>query len=54
MKDQLYFHGAGQFFIIWSPAELAKMEKGWEGAQAACRQLATEAAGKANGKGARA
>ncbi|MBW8754214.1 MAG: division/cell wall cluster transcriptional repressor MraZ [Sphingomonadales bacterium] len=51
VEDQLYFHGAGQFFVIWSPAELAKMSQGWEGAQAACRQLAAEAAGKAKAKG---
>jgi MraZ protein len=54
VEDQLYFQGAGQFFVIWSPAELAKMGQGWEGAQAACRQLARENAGKAAGKGRRA
>jgi MraZ protein len=54
VEDQLYFQGAGPFFVIWSPAELAKMGHGWEGAQAACRQLAAEAAGKAGGRGARA
>jgi MraZ protein len=53
VEDQLYFQGAGQFFVIWSPSELAKMGQGWDGAQAACRQLVAEAAGKANGKGAR-
>lgn len=52
VQDQLYFQGAGPFFVIFSPAELAKMGAGWEGAQAACRQLAAEAAGKAKGKGA--
>jgi MraZ protein len=52
VEDQLYFQGAGQFFVIWSPSELAKMGQGWEGAQAACRQLLAEAAGKAKGKGA--
>jgi MraZ protein len=54
VEDQLYFQGAGQFFVIWSPGQLAEMGAGWEGAQAACRQFATEAAGKANGKGGRA
>jgi MraZ protein len=52
VEDQLYFHGAGQFFLIFTPARLAEMGHGWEGAQAACRQLAAEAAGKAKGKGA--
>ena len=46
VEDQLYFQGAGQFFVMFSPAELAQMGTGWEGAQAACRQLAAEAAGK--------
>lgn len=46
VEDQLYFQGAGTFFVIWSPAELDRMEGGWEGAQAACRQLAAEAVGK--------
>ena len=49
VEDQLYFQGAGQFFVIWSPAQLAEMGAGWEGAQAACRQFAAEAAGKAKG-----
>jgi MraZ protein len=31
VEDQLYFQGAGQFFVIWSPGELAKMGQGWEG-----------------------
>lgn len=51
VEDQLYFQGAGQFFVIFSPAELAKMGQGWEGAQAACRQLVVEAMGKARAKG---
>lgn len=44
--DQLYFQGAGAFFMIWSPAVLAEMGTGWEGAQAACASLAAEAAAK--------
>jgi MraZ protein len=45
--EQLFFQAAGPFFTIWSPEELAAMGAGWEGAQAACRQFATEALGKA-------
>ncbi|HEX7751193.1 MAG TPA: division/cell wall cluster transcriptional repressor MraZ [Novosphingobium sp.] len=45
--DQLYFQGAGAFFMIWSPDALAAMGTGWEGAQAACASLAVEAASKA-------
>ena len=52
VEDQLYFQGAGQFFVIWSPAQLAEAGPGWEGAQAACRQFAADAFGKAKGKGA--
>ena len=51
VEDQLYFQGAGQFFVIFSPKQLAEMGAGWEGAQAACRQLAAEAVAKAKGKG---
>jgi MraZ protein len=42
----LFFTGAGSFFTIWNPDELARMGAGWEGAQAACAMLAAEAAGK--------
>jgi MraZ protein len=45
--EGLFFSGAGPFFTIWNPAELARMGAGWEGAQAACTMLAAEAAGKA-------
>lgn len=46
LEDALFFQAAGGFFTLWSPDELAKMGAGWEGAQAACANLATEA-GKA-------
>lgn len=42
--DSIYFHGAGAFFTIWAPDELAKMGAGWESAQASCR--AAEAAAR--------
>ena len=45
--DQLYFQGAGAFFMIWSPDVLGAMGAGWEGAQAACASLAAETAAKA-------
>lgn len=44
--DSLYFQGAGSFFTIWNPEELAKMGEGWEGPKAACVGLAAEAATK--------
>jgi MraZ protein len=40
----LFFSGAGAFFTLWNPDELAKMGQGFEGAQAACRHLGAEAA----------
>ena len=44
LSGGVYFHGAGSFFTLWSPAELYRMGEGWDGAQAACRALAGEAA----------
>jgi MraZ protein len=44
IEGKLYFQGAGAFFMIWSPDELAKMGEGWEGAQAACANLAGDSA----------
>lgn len=46
LSDQLYFQGAGPFFMIWNPVELARMGEGWEGAQAACENLVAEALAK--------
>jgi MraZ protein len=46
LADQLYFHGAGGFFTIWNPEELAKMGAGWEGPQSACSHLVAEAQAK--------
>jgi MraZ protein len=37
--DGLFFHGAGDFFFIWNPDELARMGPEWKGAQAACARL---------------
>lgn len=51
--DGLYFQGAGRFFTIWNPAELARMGEEWEAAQAACANLVAEAQAKARQKGAR-
>jgi MraZ protein len=44
IDDAIYCHGAGRFFTIWSPAQLAGMGEGWESAQASCR--AAEAAAR--------
>ena len=47
IDDQIYFQGAGEFFTLWSPAELAGMGTGWESAQAACTSLAEREQAKA-------
>lgn len=39
----LYFQGAGEFFFIWNPAELARMGPEWKGAQASCAKLVAAA-----------
>lgn len=46
VEDGLYFQGAGRFFTIWNPAELAQMGGEWESAQAACANLVAEARAK--------
>ena len=45
VDKELYFQGSGAFFMLWSPAELAKMGEGWEGAQSACANLAAKSSG---------
>jgi len=44
LRDEVFFHGAGEFFTLWGPDELYAMGEGWEGPQAACRKLADDAA----------
>ncbi len=43
IESGLYFQGAGRFFTIWNPDELAQMGEQWESAQAACASLLAEA-----------
>lgn len=48
LGDAAFFQGGGKQFTIWSPDELAKLGGGWEDAQEACLDLASQArAGKA-------
>ena len=54
VEDGLYFQGAGDFFFVWNPAELARMDSSWKGAQATCKRLVAEAEAKAAAKGAKA
>ena len=43
IADGLYFQGAGDFFFVWNPAELAQMDAAWKGAQASCAKLVAAA-----------
>ena len=43
VDDGLYFQGAGDFFFIWNPAQLALMGTEWKGAQASCAKLVAAA-----------
>ena len=53
IEDGLYFQGAGDFFFVWNPTELARMDSSWKGAQATCKRLVEEAIAKAKAKGAK-
>ena len=44
LRDEVFFHGAGEFFTLWSTEQLYAMGEGWEGPQAACRKLAGDVA----------
>jgi MraZ protein len=43
VADGLYFQGAGDFFFVWNPEELARMGPEFKGAQAACAKLVAAA-----------
>lgn len=49
--DGLYFQGAGEFFFIWNPEELARMGPAFKAAQVTCTKLVAEAVAKASKKG---
>ena len=50
VEDGLYFQGAGKFFLVWSPAQLAQMGPTFRAAQASCRSQMAQAAQKASKK----
>jgi MraZ protein len=41
--EGLYFQGAGDFFFVWNPEELGRMDAGWKSAQASCAKLVAAA-----------
>ena len=42
--DQIFFHGAGEFFTLWDPAELYQFGDEMAGPKASCRKWQAEAA----------
>ncbi len=43
IDEGLFFQGAGRFFTLWNPDELAKMGDDWAGAKAACDSFLADA-----------
>jgi MraZ protein len=41
--DELFFHGAGEFFTLWNPDQLYAMGEEMAAAQASCRKWQADA-----------
>lgn len=44
LRDEVFFHGAGEFFTLWSPDALYAMGPQLDLAKASCRRLQADAA----------
>ena len=44
LRDEVFFHGAGDFFTLWNPQELYAMGPQLDGAKASCRRFQADAA----------
>ena len=44
LRDEAFFHGAGEFFTLWSPDELYAMGPQLDLAKASCRRFQADAA----------
>ena len=44
LRDEVFFHGAGEFFTLWNPDELYAMGPQLDGAKASCRRWQADAA----------
>jgi MraZ protein len=42
--DEVFFHGAGDFFTLWNPSELYGMGPQFDGPKASCRKWQADAA----------
>lgn len=38
LRDEVFFHGAGEFFTLWAPDELYAMGPAFDGAKTSCRR----------------
>jgi MraZ protein len=47
IEDQIFYQGAGTFFLLWSPEELARADGDWKGARTICERLAARELAKA-------
>ena len=45
--DEVFFHGAGEFFTMWNPDELEQMGEALDGAKISCRRWRSDARKKA-------
>jgi MraZ protein len=43
LRDEVFFHGAGEFFTMWAPDELYAMGPQFDAAKISCRRLQGEA-----------
>jgi len=50
IDDAICFLGGGQSFTLWAPKQLYRMGEGWEGQQAICRKLESDAVAKGKRK----
>ena len=50
IKEGICFLGTGRFITLWAPRQLYKMGEGWEGQQAICRKLESDATAKGRRK----
>jgi MraZ protein len=44
LRDEVFFHGAGEFFTLWNPEELYAMGPAFDGAKTSCRRWQADAA----------
>ena len=43
LRDEVFFHGAGEFFTMWNPEELFAMGPQFDAAKISCRRMQADA-----------